>query len=79
MTLTENGAATYISTKSHCLDLFGTIGAIRNSTENDIIDRFVKAYSEDKNLAVKTLFFIRKNTISCPVIPNHKKANTTSL
>ena len=28
---------------------------------------------------VKTLFFIRKNTISCPVIPNHKKANTTSL
>ena len=32
-----------------------------------------------KMLAVKTLFFIRKNTISCPVIPNHKKANTTSL
>ena len=30
-------------------------------------------------MAVKTLFFIRKNTISCPVIPNHKKANTTSL
>ena len=59
MTLTENGAATYISTKSHCLDLFGTIGAIRNSTEKDIIDRFVKAYSEDKNLAVKTLFFAR--------------------
>lgn len=59
MTLTENGAATYISTKSHCLDLFGTIGAIRSSTEKDIIDRFVKAYSEDKNLAVKTLFFAR--------------------
>lgn len=59
MTLTENGAATYISTKSHCLDLFSTIGAIRSSTEKDIIDRFVKAYSEDKNLAVKTLFFAR--------------------
>ena len=54
MTLTENGAETYISTKSHCLDLFSTIGAIRSSTEKDIIDRFVKAYSEDKNLAVKT-------------------------
>ena len=59
MTLTENGAATYISTKSHCLDLFSAIGAIRSSTEKDIIDRFVKAYSEDKNLAVKTLFFAR--------------------
>mgnify|MGYP006918128132 CR=1 FL=1 len=79
MTLTENGAATYISTKSHCLDLFSTIGAIRKSPESDIIGRFIKAYAEDKNLAVKTLFFIRKNTISCPVIPNHKKANTTSL
>ena len=59
MTLTENGAMTYISTKSHCLDLFSTIGAIRRSHESDIIDRFVKAYAEDKNLALKTLFFAR--------------------
>ena len=59
ITLTENGAVTYISTRSHCLDLFGTIGAIRRSTENDIIGRFVKAYTEDKNLAMKTLFFAR--------------------
>ena len=59
MTLTENGATTYISTKSHCLDLFSTIGAIRKSPESDIIGRFIKAYAEDKNLAVKTLFFAR--------------------
>lgn len=59
MTLTENGASTYISTKSHCLDLFSAIGAIRKSPESDIIGRFIKAYAEDKNLAVKTLFFAR--------------------
>lgn len=59
MTLTENGAATYISTKSHCLDLFSTIGAIRKSPESDIIGRFIKAYAEDENLALKTLFFAR--------------------
>ncbi len=59
MTLTENGAMTYISTKSHCLDLFGAIGAIRRSPESDIIDRFIKAYAEDRDLALKTLFFAR--------------------
>lgn len=59
MTLTENGATTYISTKSHCLDLFSTIGAIRKSPESDIIGRFIKAYAEDESLALKTLFFAR--------------------
>lgn len=59
MTVTENGAATYISSKSNCLDLFGTIGAIRHSPESNIIERFIKAYTEDKNLALKTLFFAR--------------------
>lgn len=59
ITLTENGATTYISTKSHCLDLFLAIGAIRKSPESDIIGRFIKAYAEDENLALKTLFFAR--------------------
>ena len=58
-TLTENGAVTYGSTKSDCLDLFATIGALRNASDEDIIDRFVKAYAEDADLAMKTLFFAR--------------------
>ncbi len=58
-TFTENGAVTYVSTKSDCLDLFATIGALRNAPEEMIIKRFVKAYAEDPDLALKTLFFAR--------------------
>ena len=58
-TYTENGAATYASTMSDCLDLFATIGALRNAADEDVIRRFVKAYAEDPDLAMKTLFFAR--------------------
>ncbi|MEG2677169.1 MAG: DUF2828 family protein, partial [Oscillospiraceae bacterium] len=58
-TLTENGAVTYISTCSECLDLFATIGALRRESDEEIISRFMKAYAEDPNLAMKTLFFAR--------------------
>lgn len=58
-TLTENGAATYISTQSCCLDLFATIGAIRGQSEREIIDRFARAFAEDRDAAMKILFFGR--------------------
>ena len=58
-TFTENGALTYKSTLSHCLDLFATIGALRNANEERIIDIFQKAYAEDSDLAMKILFFAR--------------------
>jgi hypothetical protein len=58
-TYTENGAATYVSTKSDCLDLFATIGALRHASDEDIIFRFTRAYVEDANLAMKMLFFAR--------------------
>ena len=32
MTTTENGAVTYASTGSQCLDLFATIGALRRQS-----------------------------------------------
>lgn len=59
MTLTENGAATYASTGSECLDLFATIGALRRQSEDDIIVRFVRAYAEDPDTAMKLLFYAR--------------------
>lgn len=59
MTLTENGAATYESTASYCLDLFATIGAVRNENEDEITKRFIKAFAEDRDTAMKILFYAR--------------------
>ena len=59
MTYTENGALTHRSTNSYCLDLFATIGALRSAEDNEIISRFIKAYTEDRIMAMKILFFAR--------------------
>ena len=59
MTTTENGAATFRTTQSECLDLFATIGALRTADAADVVQRFIKAYAEDADLAMKTLFFAR--------------------
>ena len=58
-TQTENGAATLISTTDYCLDLFATIGALRNADEAEVINRFIRAYAENSDLAMKILFFAR--------------------
>ena len=59
MTLTENGAATNRSTGKECLDLFATIGALRRESEQEIAARFLRAYAEDPDLAMKIAFFAR--------------------
>ena len=59
MTHTENGAVTYRSTQAECLDLFATIGALRRERDEEITNRFLRAYAEDADLAMKTLFFAR--------------------
>ena len=59
LTHTENGAVTYRSTQSECLDLFATIGALRRESDEEITNRFLRAYAEDADLAMKTLFFAR--------------------
>lgn len=59
MTRTENGAAAYESTGSECLDLFACIGALRRESNAEIISRFVRAYTEDPDTAMKLLFFAR--------------------
>ena len=58
-TLTENGAATLKTTQSDCLDLFATIGGLRRANEQEIITRFIRAFAENKDIAVKSLFFAR--------------------
>lgn len=59
ITTTENGAVTYATTNSDCLDLFATIGAVRYRDEDEILLRFTRAYAEDADLAMKILFFAR--------------------
>ena len=59
MTLTENGALTHATTGSDCLDFFACAGAIRRESENEITERFMRAFTEDKDIAMKLLFFSR--------------------
>lgn len=59
LTVTENGAVTPVSTQSECLDLFATIGALRRQSDAEITHRFLRAYAEDPDLAMKILFYAR--------------------
>ena len=58
-TLTENSALTLKSTGSECLDLFATIGALRNSDSDEITARFLRAFAENPTLALRTAFYAR--------------------
>lgn len=59
VTYTENGAVTNVTTGSDCLDLFATIGALRRENDDEIIARFVRAYTKNPDMAMKLLFFAR--------------------
>ena len=59
LTRTENGAAAFRSTGSDCLDFFASAGAVRRAPESDIVGRFMRAYAEDPDSAMKLLFFAR--------------------
>ncbi len=58
-TYTENGAVSNRTSGKDCLDLFATIGALRRESEREIVDRFLRAYTENPDLAMKILFFAR--------------------
>lgn len=56
---TENGALAYRSTMNHSLDLFATIGGLRHADSKEILRRFIKAYVENPEAAMKILFYAR--------------------
>lgn len=58
-TRTENGAKTFSSSLNANLDLFFIAGASRSRSENDLIALFTKAFSENKETALKILAYVR--------------------
>lgn len=58
-TLTENGGVTYKSTLNMVYDMFALGGAYRNRSDDDCILLFKKAIEEDRELALKCLFYLR--------------------
>lgn len=58
-TTTENGMNAYKSTDSALLDLYGKIGAMRNTLEFEVISKFEAAFTEDPLLALKLTFYAR--------------------
>lgn len=57
--LTENGAVGYRTTGKELLDLNFMTSSLRNKSEDEIFDSFLRAFYEDKMLAIKWLFFMR--------------------
>jgi hypothetical protein len=57
--VTENGAIGYRTTGKNLLDLHFATASLRGASEQEIINRFVKAYYEDKITALKWLFYAR--------------------
>jgi hypothetical protein len=58
-TRTENGAVALSTTSDARLDLFGTVGALRDADENRITTLFSEAYAQDKLFATKIAFYAR--------------------
>ena len=58
-TYTENGAVTHRTSGKDCLNLFAAIGALRLADDQTICSRFLKAYAENPDLAMKILFYAR--------------------
>ena len=59
VSITENGALGYRTTGKALLDLNFQVASLRTSDPSYIIAMFMKAFYEDRQLAVKWLFYVR--------------------
>lgn len=57
--MTENGALGYRTTQSALLDLNFQVASLRNMSDREVANAFMKAFCENKILAVKWLFYLR--------------------
>lgn len=58
-TTTENGGITHKHTNSKVLDMFAMGGSYRNRSDADCILLFKNAFAENRDLAMKCLFYLR--------------------
>ena len=58
-TCTENMGKQFATTKSSLLDLFATIGAMRQKTNGEIINAFTSAFNENPLMATRMAFYAR--------------------
>jgi hypothetical protein len=56
---TENGAVGYSTSGKHLLDMNFRVSSYRSMSPDKITNDFIKAFNEDKNLAIKWLYFAR--------------------
>ena len=59
VSVTENGAVGYRTTGKALLDINFAVASLRSASENEIVEKFKRAFFEDKLLAVKWLFYAR--------------------
>lgn len=59
VSFTENGARTNATTKSALLDAFGRLGSSIYRSNDEIKSIFIKAYNENRELALRYLFYLR--------------------
>lgn len=64
-TFTENGAKALNTTSNALLDLFGTIGSLRDRNEKEVEKLFAEAYAADPLFATKILFYARDIREGC--------------
>ena len=58
-TFTENDMPTHSSSGDFCVDLFGSVGAARNWSDEQIVWAFEKALEQDPLIAMRILFWAR--------------------
>ena len=56
---TENGALGYRTTGTELVDINFQVSFMRNMSEGEIVNKFTRAFYENKLLAIKWLFFVR--------------------
>ncbi|MDL2248447.1 DUF2828 family protein [Tyzzerella sp. OttesenSCG-928-J15] len=59
VSMTENGAIGYKTTGKDLLDLHFSVASLRSATDYEIMQKFIKAYFDNRQLALKWLFYAR--------------------